>query len=346
MLVLSLNTISNAENLDDFFSAKGIETSYDAGNLNDSKIFALDKATLYAFKDVAMKVIPFSQKNKIYKVRNFEIINAIKKIIPHDERMTHHSYMAKVYVYFDKQKITNILNKYGIRYRMEYSENILVLPLFYEKNNKHSVILKKDWRHTWLNIEDTFGLLRLSIYNNNLSTSINNPLKALFKPYNEFYKLLKEYNSKDLIVIFAELNDSNLEFTLRFLSDEKDELKYFISRKNFKETKDAFFKRAVDEVLERIDSEWKGIKSFNQTILFTSKIKIRTETPKVWTVIQQEFKNMPQIKNYKITKTTLDYIEVEVEYTIPSISFKELLAEKGILVNKDKELWYLSLAKI
>jgi hypothetical protein len=345
LLIVLISQFCGAKKVDDFFSIKGVETSYDAGNLEDSKIFAFDNAALSGFRSMAFKMIPYTQKDKIYKIRNSEIINSVKKVTPHKERMTHHSYMAKVDVYFDQQKVTNILNKYGIRYRTEYSENILFVPLFYEKDDDYDVSLKKIWRHTWLNLEDTFGLLKISTYDDALSTSLDHPLKAIFQPYSTFHRILEDNHAKNAVIVFAELNNQSLEFTLRFLTPETDKLKYFISKKSYKETKDSFFARAINELLEKIDSEWKGIKSFNQTIVFTSKVKIKTEIPKIWSAIQNEFKNLPQIKNYKILKTTIDYMEVEIDYTIPSQSFRELLIEKGIFMDKKDGLWYLSLTK-
>ena len=44
--------------------------------------------------------------------------------------MTGHSYMATVDIEYEPQKVNDLFNKYGIRYRTSYSEKKLFIPIF------------------------------------------------------------------------------------------------------------------------------------------------------------------------------------------------------------------------
>ena len=332
---------AHSDEADNIFTIEGIETYHNADNLENAKTFANHKATIEGFGKLIDKLIPASDQNKIYKISNKYIINSVKKITPTKERMTNHSYMATVKVHFDPQKVKNMLNYYGIRYRMEFSDKILFIPIFYEDKE----LLRNDWQYKWLNLDERYKLLKIGVFTDNLGTELENKLACLFKPYTEFEKIAEEYNAKDLIIVFAEINKKQIEFTIRILNPSQDKIKYLIVHKNDDELDISFLNRAINDLLDKIDEEWKGVKSFTQNIIFTSKVKIKIKTPKVWSAIKQKLDKITAVKSYHITASSLNQIEVELNYRLPTPSFRKLLLEYGIFLMKENEQWVLSLNK-
>ena len=142
--ILLLQFVSAHSNeVDKIFTVEGIKTYYDSGDLENSKIFANNKATIEGFKKLVFKLILASYQSKVYKIRNIDILGAVKTITPTKERMTSHSYMATVTIHFDPQKIKDILNNYGIRYKTQFSNKILFIPIFYEDET----FLNRDWKY-------------------------------------------------------------------------------------------------------------------------------------------------------------------------------------------------------
>ena len=324
---------ADSNKIDKIFTIKGIETYHDSNNLENAKVFANNKAAIESFKQLVYKIIPISDQNKIYKITNISILKSVKKIIATKERMTNHSYMATVTVHFAPQIIKNILDYHGIRYKTEFSNKTLFIPIFFE----NKTLLRHDWRHKWLNLDEQYKLLSIAVFTNNLAMRLENEYACLFQPYSYFKKIAEEYNTKDLIIVFAEMDKNQLEFTIRVLNPHQDEIKYLIVRKNVGELNIGFLNRAINELLDRIDEEWKGIKSFNQNIVFTSKVKIKTKIPKVWSAIKQKLDSITELKNYRVTASSIDQMEVELNYSIPTPSFKELLSKHDIFIMKEND---------
>ncbi len=131
---------AHSDQIDDnesVFTVTDIKTSEDAGNLEDSMEFAKNKAIIEGFKHLAFKITPLKFRDKIYHIQEKEILKTTKKVISKNERMTNHSYMATIDIDYDPSKVKDILNKYGIRYRTNYSEDILFIPLI--NDNRVSV---------------------------------------------------------------------------------------------------------------------------------------------------------------------------------------------------------------
>ena len=326
----------------DIFIVRDIKTYYDTGNLTDSIELANNKAIIDGFKNLAYRIIPFSFRNKIYTIQEPEIIKTAKKIIPTKERMTNHSYMATVNIEYEPQKVTDLFNKYGIRYKTRYSEKMLFIPIF----DDHEVFLHRDWRWKWLNLSGTFGLLNFDIFKDNVSLSLENKFSTLFDPYYKFDYIVKDHNIKNLVIVFAEVNKGQMEMTIRILNPKEDELKYLIINKKIGESNQDFFNRSINELLDKYDSELKGIKSFDQNIVFTSKVKVNSDNPKLWAAIKNKLSNIKQLKNFRTLSSAAGIMDVELNYSIPVQSFKELLSLHGLLLNKKGDEWFLTLNNI
>ncbi len=331
----------NQENKN-IFIVKDIKTFYDAGNLTDSIDIANDKAIVNGFKYLAYRMIPSSFKNRIYTIQEAEIIKTAKEVFPIKERMTNHSYMATVDIEYEPQKVKDLFNKYGIRYRTSYSEKILFIPIF----DDEEIFLHRDWRWKWLNLDANFGLLNFNIFKKNISVSLENKYSTLFEPYYKFDHIIKDYNIKNLVIVFAELNKQQIEMTIRILNPQEDELKYLIVTKKFNESDQNFFNRYINELLDKFDSELKGIKSFDQNIIFTSKVKVNSYNPTLWSAIKNKLSNIKQLKSFRILTSTVDTMEIELNYVIPVQSFKEILSLNGLSLSKKSNEWFLALNNI
>jgi hypothetical protein len=336
---------AHSDQIDDnesVFTVTDIKTSEDAGNLEDSMEFAKNKAIIQGFKHLAFKIVPIKSRDKIYHIQEKEILKTTKKVISKNERMTNHSYMATIDIDYDPSKVKDILNKYGIRYRTNYSEDILFIPLI----NDSRVAVREDWRWKWLNLEGYFGLLKFKIFNRNTIVSLENKYTTLFQPYHSFDSILSDYDVKNLTVVFAEMNDDQLEITARMLRPDEDSIKYLIIKKNYNENYRSFFDRAINQLLGDFDSELKGVKAFDQKIIFSSKVKIDSKTPQVWAAIKEKLSNISELKDYRILSSSIDQIEVELNYTIPVQFFKELLQKHGLFLGKKDNEWFLTLYKL
>lgn len=326
---------------EDIFTVMDIKTSDDTGDLDDSIELANNKAIIKGFKHLAFKIIPASFRNKIYHIQEREIIKTAKKITPTQERMTNHSYMATVNIEYDHNKVIDILNKHGIRYKTNYSKDILFIPIFFE----NELIARQDWRWKWLNLNGYHGLLKFKIFRRNTSVSLDNKYATLFEPYHIFDEIFNDYDVKNIAIVFAEMNNDQLEMTIRILKPYEDTIKYLIIKKNFNENYKSLFDRAINQLLENFDSELKGIKAFDQKIIFSSKVKINSKTPQIWAAIKNKLSNIPELKDYRVISSTIDQVEVELNYTIPVLFFKELLQKHGIFLNKKNDEWFLTLYK-
>ena len=88
---------------------------------------------------------------------------------------------------------------------------------------------------------------------------MENKYSTLYEPYYKFDHLIKYYKIKNLVIVFSELNKQQIEMTIRILHPQEDELKYFIVTKKVNESYQIFFNSSINELLDKFDSELKGI---------------------------------------------------------------------------------------
>lgn len=184
---------------EDIFTVMDIKTSDDTGDLDDSIELANNKSIIKGFKYLAFKIIPASFRNKIYHIQEREIIKTAKKITPTQERKSNHSYIATVNIEYDHNKVIDILNKHGIRYKTNYSKDVLFIPIFFE----NELIARQDWRWKWLYLNGYHGLLKFKIFRRNTSVSLDNKYATLFEPYHIFDEIFNDYDVKNIAVVFA-----------------------------------------------------------------------------------------------------------------------------------------------
>lgn len=334
----------SAYSSEDVFTISNIDTSYDAGNLEDSKQIAIDNAIMQALHKLLEKISPtvmhskISNYNQITNPKNF-----VSSVTPTYERMTSHSYMAKLDITFNQQAVQNILNSIGIIYRKDYAPQTLIIPILY-KNNKTLRWHTENWRNAWRNMPFNFGLQRLKLISNNLEElekiRVNS---ALIDPIYNFTPILSNHDTEEVIIIFAEEINNNIELTIRFLGSNHDYIKYYIINKKSYEPDDDFYKRVVSTLITQIDNKWKGVDSFNDTLLFSSKVNIELLNPKTWSAIRTKLQNIPQLENFQVLKATLKSIQLEMHYKLPSVVFSEILYKNGLRIEEKNSKLYLKL---
>ncbi len=344
------NDIDNQLDVNDPFLIKGLKIQVDSGNLEDSRDMALDLVAEEGFNRLVERISVSEGYQKVKGLQNsinFEDYVDSYSIV--SQRMTSHSYMATLDVKFKEDKVKAFLNNLGARYGDSYSNSSLIIPILYSPSSdkvKYKIWGKGEWQDAWGLVPAQVGLMKFQVIVGELNdVEVINHLTILLDPYEKFYRALEQHNSQDLIIIWAELVNTHLEVNLRFLGQDYNYNKFTEYNKKVNESDKDFYIRVVNDLLLKIDSSWKGEKSFKDPVVYYSNVKVMVKKPSDWNIIRNILSSIEQIKNYKITANSIEAINLELDYTVAPPTLSTILLQKGIKVVKKGEDLFLELKK-
>jgi len=167
----------------------------------ESKKIAFD----LAFRKLLEKIIPIKEQKVIFDIQENDLNLYVSDFTIRKEDYFDKDYNALIDVNFNPKKINTLLSKYGINLSSSFSEEFLVLPIYYnlntyflwEKNNQWYKKLKEKYKND--------GLLKLYFPDLGLLNKfIISSKDALDSEIQKFEAILEKYKKNSAIVIFFE----------------------------------------------------------------------------------------------------------------------------------------------
>ena len=261
IIILIIYVITNFKNFsygmitqEEIFTVDNIEVFSDFGTVAESKKIALDKATREAIFILLNKIAIEKQNGKFNSIVQNDNSYLVKKYVILNERITSHSYYATVQVQFSPDAIKALLNKHGINFAEKLYDNCLIIPFY--------AAMPKTLNIRWIKLmPEQFGLVEPIIIRNDLDdiTSFDF-IHSMHYTYKDFQYLLKKYKATDVMLVQVLEEDDNIYVKTKFITPSNAYNKNFVFEKNIDEETEAVHKRIINEVLQHLDSWWKGAK--------------------------------------------------------------------------------------
>ena len=317
------------------FNVYDVKIFSDSGTLADSKAIAIDKGISESLKSLMLKITPENMHNRIIIQKNIDNSSLVKSYNIKDERMTSHSYMATVDFYFDQNKVKALLNQLGVMYAERKPLSILVVPILY-KDKKYHLWKTTDWKSAWDSMPEQVGMIsNIIIIKGDIDDVKHlNAGTAMIDSYDHFKPLFDKYNVASIVVISAEDNDDEIDVAIRTLDSGHDKSGFINYSKTQKESDMVNYKRIARDILSKIDEEYKGVKVFDQDVAYNSNVWVKVDDLKSWSKIKNILNSIEYIKDFKVYKTSVHLIELDLQYTVNPNTLSELLLQKGIKVTK------------
>ena len=315
----------------DIFTVKNIDVYAESDNLENAKSEAINIGIQHAFDKLLDKIIVSRSRWRIDAIKSSEALSAFEDYKIVKERLTAYSFTGTIDIRFSPSQIKTILNKMGITYYDEYSAVNLVIPILH-RDDKVIIWGNDPWSKEWGHAPATVGLSRFAFALGDLyDIDAVDPKIALMLPYKKFLGILDRYKAENIIIIVANDFGNDISAEVRVLSKKGEKRKY--QRYNFKQHNKLplkeKYKKITNDLLNRIDTLWKGIDLFEEPSLYKTTFRAVFDSPKNWALFRKKLNSLQYVKEYKIIKSNMSSVDIQFLHSMELNEFSNLLLKSG-----------------
>lgn len=303
IIILSTKSLSSQ----DLFDTEFFNVEFISNNIEKEKIKRINEIKKDSFLNILNNTLDNDQFYFYQKNLSIDLINTlIKNIIIDDEKIIDDKYLSKIKVNFDKKKIINFYREQRISYvdflpnkflLIIYEENDFNENLFTNNNNFYSfynknLLTNKLFKIPNLDINDRYILKKEDLKNKNI---------------NKITKFSNKYNLNDIIIVFAKIKNSNVQYHLILLSDGK-----------IVEKKLNFYKYDFDQFFNLLEYEsiniWKKINQIQNKSTNFITCDVNYFNILELKEIKNNLKNISIIKDFKIKSLAYQNVLYDIYY--------------------------------
>jgi len=326
----------------DKLSIDNIYVSEKTGDQTDSRSIAIINGAKIGLK----KLISTLNASSTYQSQymkciddNYNAVNLLESYTINSERLTSQSYSGYINFSLYQKEVETIMNKCGFDYASVAPGKTLLIPLI--KVNSRYRIIDKDLDlelFTTINaLPKQMGLLNIeTVYDIDILTIENLDLNILMNgTYKEISSILNKYHSKTLLLIGIDyLSNNKVSLNMRFVSENeeyKDAQEYLAQHS---EKKTSLLKRAYNTLIQDMDLNWKrGFIGVDEKV-YNSSVLVELNNPDEWRKLNNIFRKIDVIKEYKFKSISHDSVEIKMKYITSPTELSRILKEYNIAVFK------------
>lgn len=349
-IFLSLFIISSYMNgayAADIYTIVDIEASASGRDATTARKVAIAESESKAYEVLLKRITPEFMQHYFPEISPEEISALVQSYDIKNESVTPNHYKAIVSVTFSRPLVRRHMEDSGLSYIDKRSDNIVVIPIFYNEDNTISISNDNLWQMAWDEAKKKLFLLSLIVPDwQKLQSDIGivTDLSAQdIKENQELISKIKEtYKSSKILLVEAKIvnnEENHVLFTNNNLISENQE-----ENQSFTETiqgnyedkeKSEFLNNASLAIAQRIENEWKlqqGYEKFSATNLRV-KIPIR-DGIKEWRKVSELIKSLDFVTEFSIESLAVDQADVLLEFSMSYREFVKKLTEYKLYVEK------------
>ena len=305
-----------------FFKTETILSENNLFNVNNINIEKKDKETNKAIADQAIKN-GFSQlitkillKEDADKLKDLNF-SSIKQLVTHyqisnslDDKKNSES--INFSITFDKDKIHNLFFKRGISYSEILDKELYVLPILIE-NNEIFIFTENFLYENWNKVHET-ELIEFILISENIEIiqSINNNKNNLINI--NIDNLFKEYQNKNLALIFIENTNSKIEKGyIRSRIQGKNLSKSLNFKRQELETEN-FYETIIMDIKKEIINSIKSVNLIDIRTPSFLNVKLNLDKKNNLVELKKRLKKIDSIENIFVQDFNKDIMNIKIKY--------------------------------
>lgn len=247
------------------------------------------------------------------------------------DRVTSKSYSAIINVHFNKDVIEAYLNSKGIRYSSDSKRRAIICPIMnidgfhrmYKNTPVHDAFDRIPSRE--------IGITNFEMIDANIDDmNILNHETVMISSAQKIRNVIKKRGASNIAILFSEKVGRNWEVSIRMIGDDQDASRFIEYQQNHHEENNAFWERALSDVLGKIDTFWKGVDNFESYSSYKSSFIFPHGNEKDRIKLENILKAIPQIKSYKYRKISSDLSEIDILYNVVPAAIGAMLNQNGV----------------
>ncbi len=289
------------------FSTLFYNVEFTSENIEDDKIQAINKIKIKSISSILKNALTEQDYLDINQQLTDDLINTfIKNIIINDEKIINSKYISKIRVNFDKKKIINFFRLNKIPYVEYHPSNFLLI--IYEINELNNNLFTKNNNYYKFFNENKENINLFKIPNLDINDRFILKEEDIIKrDLNKINKFSDKYNSIENIIVIAENQKDNTNYSIIMNSNGNILEKNLILKKN---EMHLFYTNLENETLNL----WKQINKIQNETLNFLYCEISYFNMIELKEIRKNLSNVSIINNLNIKKLSYKSISYEIYF--------------------------------
>ncbi len=334
--------LNNSAANSDIFTVRNVEVDVTSDSAAQAQREAFETAQQDAFRILLQRVLPQNQAEAFQMpepsllqtfIRNFEIDK---------EQLSSIRYKASYIFRFKENLVREYLENYGQTYTDVASKPVLVLPFFQQNNAIMLWSRANPWLAAWNRANLKRGLVPVMVPIGDMEDIQNiGDNQALQYDFQGLGRMVSRYGAGEAIILIAttsSMSEQNIEplsiFIYRTDRPEPEFVQRIFVNPNPDESKTTFYDRAVSDVYELLQQNWKDKTLITADEKNRLQVTIRFNSHQQWIATRRALENVQGISELHYLSVSPYFAEVELEFRGSEERLRLALAQQDMVLSQ------------
>lgn len=349
-----LSTASTAFSAGDVFEVRNVNVDITDESATLARKKALGEGANIAFQKLLQRLTLIRDRDRLPRLDPSEISGFVRDFGVADEKTASKRYLARLSYRFRRDEIRKLLNDFNLPFAETQSKPVLILPVY---RSGGALALWDDpnpWRDAWSRAAGSEGLVPLRQPVGDLADvgSIG-PEQAVQGDRERMQAIADRYGTGAVIVADAQLKldpavaRQSLEVLVtRYGSDPEPATETLLYRQIETETIDQLLSRAMVEVADYIENQWKeaNLLKFNRPNI--AAVAVPITGLKDWLDVRNRLKAVALVRDAELVLLSLDEVRVNLHYVGDPEQLRVSLGQADLTMVQEDGEWVIYLADV
>ncbi|MCZ4280367.1 DUF2066 domain-containing protein [Kiloniella laminariae] len=336
-----------AQAVPEVYTVRNITVDATAKSASDAKAEALSQGYEKAFQILVERLVPQSDLGKVPRLSSKDALGYVLDISLSEERSSAVRYIAKMTVRFKESQTRTLLRNTGAALAETISKPVLVLPI--QNRGGESLLWgdRNDWRLAWSGLEDSNGLVPLTLPLGDLEDISFVDAKGALKGQPGLWELSARYGSSDVFISVADLSEdgNSAKVSAVRVGQFGEGRTYRLDvKRSENETTGQMLQRAAQSLDRMLQQDWKQENLLQFGVERWILVQIPIDGLQDWVLINNRLQDIPAINRMNTRTLKRDMVNLDVYFVGDERQLTLALAQKDLaLLLNAQSLWELRL---
>ena len=323
--------LAKAADDDHVFTIENVQVDITANNAADAREQAFTRAREDAFKILADRLLPDTEKDRLAPPDAKTISTMIRDYEITKEKLSSVRYIGSYTFRFNGDAVRRYITSQKLHYTDVGSKPVLVLP-FYRRGGQ--ILLwgeDNPWLAAWSESNTYQGLVPVTVPIGDLQdvSDISGGNDMAFDPQ-ALKSMIARYDAGDALILVAvpyfpqtdltaggvKGNEPNALDIMLYRTDKGLPVfnRTIKVRRMQGEYTDSFYKRAVQDVLKNFQKEWKTLTIVDPAKASTLQVRVRFRSMREWVETNKALKNVQGVEDLTVLSLTPNRADIELRF--------------------------------
>lgn len=350
-LFLACLAIPAVQASEEVFEVRNVAVDVTDESATQARSKALQEGSRLAFQRLLQRLTLLRDRDRLPRLDQQEIASLVRDFAVSDEKTASKRYLAKLSYRFRRQEVRNLLKDFNLQFAETKSKPVLILPVYQAGGAIALWVDPNPWRVAWNRSAEFDGLVPLLRPAGDLAdVGAIGPEQAVEGDRERLQAIADRYQTSDVIVAYAQLRldaavaRQRLEVLVtRYGSDPEPQTQNLQFRQSETESVEQLLDRAVLEVGEHIENQWKEDNLLKLNRPNIAAVAVPITGLKDWLRVRDRLKGVALVRQAELVLLSLDEARVNLHYVGDPEQLRVSLGQADLTMVKEDGEWVIYL---